>query len=334
MKATKTYPIYTAVAVNNAGTQYKLNKITTDLSINEPKTGIADKVELGLLNIPVDTSTVYKLIAPGMKLFIFADDGTSGEKEIFRGMIWSRNYKSDNQKNISITAYTNLIYFQKSNDCLYFSAGKTTDSIIMNICSKWGVKCQYLYDSITHPKLPLNNKALSDMFVTVLDEVKKIKGTKYVIRSVKDVVSVQKCGINADVYYFKKKESILNFTVNETLDDVVTQVIVVGKEDSYGRAPVEATIKGNNVKQYGTLQQVISRDEGTTLDEAKQEANTLLKDNGLPNRTYTLSSIDVPWLHKGDKIHVETDEYKGFCYVLSVTHNAVKKTMDLDIEEV
>ncbi len=324
---------YYAVAVDSNGTQYKLSKITTDLSIDEQKNGIADKAQLSCFNVKIETGSLYEYINVGMRLFIFVNDG-SEDKEIFRGVIWSKKFKDDAEKEVSYVAYTNLIYLQKSKDCVYYSSGKTTESIIKNICSRWSVSCTYEYESITHPKTPLNNKLISDMIVEILDKAKEQKGTKYVIRSEKDIMLIKKYGSNNDIYCFSSKKAVMNVNIEDSMDDLVTQVIIVGKKDDNDRAPIEATVKGNNIKQYGTLQTIVERQDGTTLSEAKTEANTILKEKGKISKTYSLTAIDVPFVHKGDIISADTSKMTGYYYVTAVSHDAVKNTMQIEAEEV
>ena len=333
MKASTIFPKYTVVAVDAKGTEYRLSKVTSDLTVDEPKNGIAVKVQFSCVNVKVETGKLFDYLKLGMLLFVYADDGNKNDL-VMSGILWDRKYKAESEKEISITGYTNLIYFQKSKGCCYFSAGKKTDAVIKSICNDWSITCSYDYDSITHPKLPLNNKAIDNMLIEVLDEVKKQKGSKYVIRSEKNVLQVKKFGSNTEIYHFISKKSLASLTIEESLDDVITKVIVVGKEDDNERVPVEATVTGSNIKQYGTIQDIIQCDEGTTLATAKAEANELIAEKGTVKPTYSFSVIDVPWVHKGDKIKITSADVSGYFYVLSVSHNAKNKTMDLEVEGV
>lgn len=333
MKSSTIFPKYTVVAVDSNGTEYRLNNVTSDLTVEEPKSGIAVKVQFSCVNVKVETSYLFSHLKLGMLLFVYADDGSKKEV-VMQGILWDRKYKSEDEKEISITGYTNLIYLQKSKGCCYFSAGKKSDAIVKSICKDWSISCSYDFDSITHPKLPLNNKAIADMLIEVLDAVKKQKGSKYVIRSEKNVLQVKKFGSNTEIYHFISKKSLTSLSIEESLDDVVTKVIVVGKEDDNERVPVEATVTGSNIKQYGTIQDIVQREEGTTISTSKAEANEILKEKGTAKLTYAFSVIDVPWVHKGDKIKISSPDVDGYFYVLSVSHNTKNRLMDLDVEEV
>ena len=190
----KEYPIYTAVAVTSDGTKYYLDNALLDLTIDEPKKELADKVSLSLRNAKTETGKYLSgCLDLETKLFVKANDGKKTE-EVFRGPFWDITYQSDEEKELKITAYNNLIYLEKSKDCLYFTAGKYTDAVVRSVCNKWNIALNYVYDKIKHPKLPFNNKTIADIIIELLDEVKKKKGTKYVIRGVKDSIQIRKRG--------------------------------------------------------------------------------------------------------------------------------------------
>ena len=329
----KEYPIYTAVAVAADGTKYYLDNAVLDLTIDEAKNELADKVSLSLRNAKTETGKYLSgCLDLDTVLFVKANDGKKTE-EVFRGPFWDITYQSKEDKELKVTAYTNLIYLEKSKDCLYFSAGKYTDVIVRSICKKWNIALNYVYDKIKHPKLPFNNKTIADIIIELLDEVKKKKGTKYVIRGVKDSIQIRKVATNTDVYHFQKQKSALSTKSNITKDGLITKVVIYGKEDDNERRAVQATVNGSYLKKYGTLQDVVTMSSNTTLAEAKKEANEILKENGTPKKTYDIETLDVPWVHKGDLIRITAGDMSGKFIVLSVSHDALKKTMSMEVEK-
>ena len=331
MKAKAINSIYSAIAVKSDGTTYPLPEVTTSLSLTEGKNELAQKVSISLMNIKVEGTKLSKILVAGVRLFVYANDG-SKKDEVFRGVIWEDGFISDASKDINLIAYDHLIYPQKSKDCKYFSAGKSTKSIAKGICDDWGLSLQYNYESITHPKTPLNNMGIADMFIEVFDAVKDKTGAKYVIRSIKDVMHVNAFGSNSTIYKFEQGKGVISVSGSTTYEGMITKVKIVGKEDDNERVPVEATIKGSNCDECGTIQDIITRTEGTTLADAKKEANELLKEKGKPVETYKTTLPDIPWVHKGDLIQLDTEDLAGYFYVLSVTHDAGNKTMDLEVE--
>ena len=125
---------------------------------------------------------------------------------------------------------------------------------------------------------------------------------------------------------------MLQTTTTATLDDLVTKVIITGNEDKDKKPPVVATVKGD-VKKYGTLQDIITKDKDTKLSEAKKEAKELLKEKGKPKKTYSIQGIDNPWIKKGDTVYIEAGNLNGYYNVLSIERDALEKTMDLEVEK-
>lgn len=329
MKAALHNPIYTAVAVASDGTKYTLTKAITDLMLDEADGTLAQKVSLFLRNVKVGNTLLSSIIKLKMRLFVYANDSQKKD-EVFRGFIFDKTKEESTEKILKIVAYDNLIYLQQSKDCLYFSAGKQTDAIIKTICKKWGISCSYSYVRMEHPKLPLNNMNISDMVVEVLEAVRKQKGTKYTMRSTKDAFQVLKQGSNTTIYQFRSKKTVISTKSTETLDGMVTKVVIYGNEDDDEYRAVEATVKGET-DDYGTLQDVVTMSGDGTLAEAKEEANEILEEKGKPFETHELKALDVPWVRKGDLINVNTDNLKGDYIVKSVTHDALKKTMTMEV---
>ena len=331
MNASAAYPIYTAEAVASDGTKYELKHATLNLSLEEKEGELAEKVTISLANVQAGDKLLSSLLALKMRLFVYANDG-SQNKEVFRGYIWDKASSIGTEKEIKIVAYTNLIYLQKSKDCMYFTAGKYTDAIIKSICSKWGISISYDYDSIKHSKMPLNNKYIADMIIEPLNAVKKQKGTKYNIRSVQDNMQIRKTGTNTEIYTFQKNGSILSTKSEESLDGIITRVAIYGNEDDDERREIAATVNGDT-SSYGTLQEVVLMSGNTTLSEAKAEAKEILEEKGKPKPKHTVELPDVPWVHKGDCIYIYALDLSGLFLVNSVTHEATSKTMSVEVEK-
>lgn len=332
MKPSSTNPVYTVYLIaKRTGKKYDVTTITTSLQLSESNSQIAQKCQITLVQMKVDGIYLHSLVRPRDRLYVYANTG-SGSKEVFRGYVWEKPYSSSTEKELTIICYDGLIYMQESQDSKYFSAGKSTQSVLSSICESWGVPLTYNYGSITHPKLPLSGN-LSDIITSdLLDEVKKQNGKKYVLYSDQDKMIVDYVGYNKTIYEIRSKQNALYTKSTETMSGVITKVIITGKEDDDERKPVEATIEGDTAT-YGTIQKVISNGSGTELDKAKKEANETLKENGKPKKTYNVSSIDIPWVRKGHKVKVSAGSLTKTYIVTGVSHDAVDKTMELDLED-
>lgn len=326
-------PKYSVIIISaKKQTQYDVTQAITQLSPRENDGEIAQHVSIVLANIQVDSQYLSDIFDVRDRVYVYADDG-DGKKEVFRGYIWARPYSNKLKKELELSCYDNLIYFQESEEYQYFSAGYSTKSICNTICGNWGVQLEYTYSSITHPKLPLRGN-LADIFLSdLLGEVKKKTGAKFVIRSTKDIVQIAPVGSNTKIYklYAGKDGNAISTNSEKTMQGMITKVKIIGKEDDNDRAPVEATVNGNT-SAYGTLQKVINVSSGTTLAEAKQEADELIKEKGKPFEKYSITAVDIPWIRKGDKVEIEAGDLSGFFIVLGIQHSVTDKAMALEVE--
>lgn len=335
MAASKEKPVYTAYII--AGNKkFNVTPALVSVDRNEAEGQIAQRVNLQLMNVQVKGTWISGMFQPRNRVYLYANDGSKND-EVFRGYLWSRKYKSSSSEwDLKYTCYDNLIYFQESEDSLYFSDGKITKDVMQSICDKWNIKLDYSYDSITHAKLPLRGK-LYDLFsADILDLVKKQTGKKYVILSDKDTMHVKHVGTNSTIYRFIGTKNVVSTTSGWTMDGVITQVVIVGKADDEERVPVEATVTGNT-SEYGTLQKIQTKDENTSLEDAKLEAQTTIDENGAPKWEYEITAPDIPWIRKGDKVYVDAgDIVEKFLIVTAVdrSSNNKKSEMQLTLEDV
>ena len=332
MAATQQKPVYTVYIISDS-TKYNVTNAVLGMNRSEPDGQIAQRVTLRLAIVKVGDAWLSSLIKARSRVFVYANDGTK-EDEVFRGYVWTRTRNDSISENeTQYVCYDNLIYFQESEDSLYFSSGKSTKDIMASICDKWGIKLQYSYDSITHEKMPLRG-CLADIFTAdILDLVKKRVKKKYVILSDKDTMNVRPVGANTTVYNFVAGKNISKTASGWTMEGVVTKVIVVGKADKDDREPIEATVSGKT-SEYGTLQKIQKKDENTSLADAKTEAQNTIDENGDPKWEYLVSAPDVPWIRKGDKIYVSAGEISGYRIVVEIDRDSKDGLMTMTLEDV
>ena len=328
--ASITNPAYKAVIIDSAGTKYGFEKVQESLDISQPEKEIAQKVVLEVPNITINGKKLKDLISVKNRAYVYYDIG-SGWVEKFRGYVWTRQFQESDDKSFRVVCYDRAIYLQNSKDSFYFVKGKKTKAILDSICKKWGITLVFNYSQITHPKLAIRSQAISDTIIEILDEVKKQTGKKYVVFFDKDVMYVNTVGTNSTIYSVKQRENAMKISVEETMDGMVTKVVIRGSQDNNGKTPVVATVNGDT-SNYGTLQDEISKDKDTSVSNAKKEANEILKEKGKPFRSRSVTAIDNPLIKKGDKVNVQTESMSGDFIVISVDHDAMSKTMDLEVE--
>lgn len=334
MKASKENPIYTAYAISG-GTKYDLSACIESINFSDAKKQFAKSVTLELANIQTNGKWLTEILKNRDRIFIHADDGETSD-EVWRGFVWGLGYKSSlSARLLVLKCYDNLIYMQESEESEYFSAGKTTKDVISSLCKKWGVSLEYTYSSITHSKLPLRGTLSDVMTSDVLDLAKDRTGKKYVVLSEKDVMKVKEVGQNAKIYRIVAGQNAITTEAECTMDGMITKVVILGKADKNDRRPVEATVSGKT-SEYGTLQKIINREENTSVEDAKKEANSILKENGQPKWEYRLEAPDIPWIRKGDKVYVSAGSLVGHYIVTGIDRDISNKAkkMSLALEDI
>ena len=125
------------------------------------------------------------------------------------------------------------------------------------------------------------------------------------------------------------------------MEDVVTKIIFTGKADDDGKVSITDTLEGDTEK-WGTLQKVIRDDtedeksykepEDSLYENAHDEGQYILDENGKPKETYEVTAINNPWIRKGELVKVGAGDMNFRYIVTSITHNAINRQMNIDFE--
>ena len=342
-------PRYSVVIYAPNGNKYFVKKmgkskleesnVVTSLTLTESEGQLAQKVSITMMNKHINgfgyPSTLFPVRS---RVYVYAKGvGKNKTTEVFRGFIWDTNLKNgSNGSEYSIICYDRLIYFMNTEILMYFSKGKSTKTIVTEIFKKKGVKLKYDYTSMTHPKLPLQGNLADILTSDILEEVRKKKGTRYVIRNKKDTVYIETEGQNVTRYQITRGAygTMIDYTRSVTMDGMVTKVIITGKTEDNDKTKIEARVSSKHIKDYGTLTKIINKDEDTKLSTIKSEARYILKENENPKKEYEVSCMDIPWVRKGDRIGVGFNK-SGFtwCMVKEITHNCDDSTMHLVVRK-
>ena len=333
MTASLNNPKYSAVIISaSTGTKYKITPALMSCTLSEDEDEIAQKVVLKVASIVHDGKQLSTAFKVRDTVYVYANTG-NGAKEVFRGYLWTKNTSIGKGRYFTLTCYDNLIYLQESEIYKYFSKGKKTSAVFSELCKARGIKLTYSHVSITHPKLTLRGKMGSIFTTDLLEEVRKKKGKRGIIRSSKGRMYVYTEGkANSTVYKLVKGSNgnVYTSEYDETLDGVTTKVSVITTKDS-GKATTKATYKKNTDK-YGTITKVLTS-SSDNLSDTKKEAQQIIKDDSSPKITRKIKAVDNPWIRKGDKVYVSDGEMTGYASVVNISHNALDKNMTLEVRK-
>lgn len=320
---------YFVTAVLSDGRSVTLEKIAENIAWEDNEKELAVRLNLTLRDVPCEGTRLAKLLALCTIIYVHADWG-EGKKEIFRGTVWEWQHSRMNDDQIILTIYDLLYYLQKSSDNKYYPKGKGTKYVVDDILKSWKVTMgTYTGPDVTHEKLLYKNKSVSSMLTETLKDAEDKGGAKAVIRAEEGVVNILAEGENEDIFTFTADTNLIQTADKFSMTELVTRIVIVGKDDKEGRPKVEATIDGKT--EYGILQAIQSMGSGKLAD-AKKAANKTMKEKGEPTRTITFQAPDFPPIRKGDRIYGKTDQLQGFFIVKGISHNATSKTMQMEVK--
>ena len=318
---------YDVDLITDDGTVYTLTNVLIELQWEEQKKELAQRAKLTVANIAIGDTYLIGIAKINCMVRIYGR--WSGIRRlVLEGPVWEWQYESKANKELSLTVYDPMIKLQQSEDCFYYPAGMTTLAIIGDICNEWNIPYEYVWDQhITHEKQVCKAR-ISDMIIGLLDEVSRNTGKQYVAHFCDGKLRITGRGSNKEIYVFDSRntESTSNTL---TINDLVTRVKIIGKQNKDERTPVEAVVDGDT--RFGVLQKIISRDSSATLQAVMDEANALVKEHGKPDENIQVNVPDLPFVRKGDKVSVSAGNLIGSFFVDGVTHNATGRQMTLTL---
>ena len=174
--------------------------------------------------------------------------------------------------------------------------------------------------------------ALKDMISDVLKQAKKRGAGKWIVRSKLGKIDIVQPGQNSPVYHFGADSNVSLVDDQQDIESLVTRVKIIGAEDKEGRAPVRATKDGRT--EFGVLQDLIYERQYDNLSAAKKAADEILEEYGKPQKKRKVIAPDLPFLRKGDMVHITAGTLNGYYIASSIRRRLKDKTMTLEVEDV
>lgn len=320
------------VSIVTDAEKYDVTNALTSLTLIENDGEIAQRINFSLVNAKVNGKKLSSIFNVRDKVYVYAK--TDGKKtEVFRGYIWNDIDDEAEQRELSFVAYDKLIYLQKSQDYVFIESGKSTKAIAKQLCKDWGIELSYEYSSISHGKLALRGY-LSDIFLEdLINEVKKKTGKKGVMKSIKGKAYIQNVGANSEIYTLKTGDGgTTTRTRKERQMPEVTKIVIMGIESDSQRSDVKKVLT-KNTKKFGTLQMIETVSSDTDIDKVTKEANETLKEKGVVKTLFTYEGIDIPFIRKGDKVKIKSNNLNNSFIVKSISHDAMDKKMSMEMEK-
>lgn len=283
--------------------KYYMRDLIEELSLEESLDEIAYRSNVKMVITPD-----FPMISPGQEIRVSGIhfDGTRMVYLLNPGVVWSCDSSNTGFKHINITVYDRTIYLSKSEDEKLMPAGQTASHRLKQYATDWNIPIT----SIPDTQIPLGramyrSQSIYAMIQADLRETATKGGKLYRPRMTPAGLELFEIGSNETVWVLDVEQNVENISQTRTLEDVVTQVKVLGVDKSLSSssdqempAPVIA-IEQRDVTRYGTLQKIIQDDKISNVAEARKAASNVL--TGI-QETFTVTAIDINTIRAGDKV--------------------------------
>lgn len=322
---------YRLVVMTESKKQYNIKEFVEDLGWEENDGELATRISFTAKNEKTSAGLISSLAKPGCLVGVFATDGSIDE-EVARGYV--TNWKpllSGSKDKVDITCYDELYNLEESQDLIYYSSGIGTKSAITQIFDNWQIPTEkYDGPDVTHGKLAYKTESLADVLLDILDDAKKKGGGDAFIRAAKGKVSVLQWGSNKTVYHFEV-DNTKQVSHKMSTAGMITRVKVIGQEDDDGRSSVEAVVNGQT--KFGIRQKIYVRGKDDSVSDAQSAAQDIINDKGQVDEEITVQSPDIPFVRKGDLVHITAGTLNDYYFVKGVRHDADSMSMTMDLKK-
>lgn len=322
---------YRLVVMTESKKQYNIKEFVEDLGWEENDGELATRISFTAKNEKTSAGLISSLAKPGCLVGVFATDGSIDE-EVARGYVtdW-KPLLSGSKDKVDITCYDELYNLEESQDLIYYSSGIGTKSAITQIFDNWQIPTEkYDGPDATHGKLAYKTESLADVLLDILDDAKKKGGGDAFIRAAKGKVSVLQWGSNKTVYHFEV-DNTKQVSHKMSTAGMITRVKVIGQEDDDGRSSVEAVVNGQT--KFGIRQKIYVRGKDDSVSDAQSAAQDIINDKGQVDEEITVQSPDVPFVRKGDLVHITAGTLNDYYFVKGIRHNADSMSMTMDLKK-
>lgn len=322
---------YRLVVMTEDKKQYNIKEFVEDLGWEENDGELAVRISFTAKNEKTSAGLISSLAKPGCLVGIFATDGSTDD-EVARGYVtdW-KPLLSGSKDKVDITCYDELYNLEESQDMIYYSSGIGTKSAITQIFDNWQIPTEkYDGPDVTHGKLAYKTESLADVLLDILDDAKKKGGGDAFIRASKGKVSVLQWGSNTTVYHFEV-DNTKQVSHKMSTAGMITRVKVIGQEDDDGRSSVEAVVNGQT--KFGIRQKIYVRGKDDSVSDAQSAAQDIINDKGQVDEEITVQSPDIPFVRKGDLVHITAGTLNDYYFVKGIRHDADSMSMTMDLKK-
>lgn len=328
---------YDLRAVLPSGEEMSLAPVTEGLQWEEQPGEAAVRLTANLGDVKTSRGWVRDLVPLAGRVALYSDWG-AGWNAIMSGSVWEWDSADSGKDSLTITAYDDLMYLQKSDDEMLVPAGVTGWTVLLQIADRWGLTFEgFQAPKCTLPKMVMQGNVM-EMIRAVFRRAELAGEWGLMLRAIPAGIVVTLPAQNSPIYRFEASRNVSSYREKMDMQDLVTEVRIVGEaaeppdiaSDAPIRPPLEGVTQGD--MRFGKLRQII-KDQGAGSPGANElAARQLLDERGGPKRDITLVAPDLPFLRRGDQLYACAGNLDRAVLIAGVQHNADNRTMTVSID--
>lgn len=301
--------------------KYKIQILSEAVTLKEAIDGIAYTLNISL----IETEELSSIgIAKGDSIELFDYEFGSGSyTQIFNGILWDIN-KTKKSKKITLVGKERTVRIEESEDEYLWNDGQTATQRAKIIAGDWEIPIGSFVDTEIGLSKDKRKESLYSMIRKDLKETAQKGGKLYRLRM--DVsLDLVELGSNTTIY--KLDNIIEDLEEKDSLEGAVTQVKVLGKENSKKKSkssdsdekelvlsPIIGVFK-KDTETYGTIQKIVDDDKVDDYAKAQAKADCLFS-HGETSKTLNCCK-DINTLRAGNTVSV----YGEILCITEITHN-------------
>ena len=254
-----------------------ITEYISSISWGGSRSEVARKLELKVVNAPLDDNITPLTIDLADPVYLFEDDGKT---ELFRGFVIEREANSA-QGVVTYVAYDLLFYTLKSKATYNFSS-KTAETITKMVCGDMEIPVGSLASTGLSQKLIVQGASIYEIIMQAYTQAYQQNGKQYRVTAKKGLLNVEEMGKTVCEIELTEDSNITSSQYKETLTNMVNKVRIYDGEGN----PVGVVQNDADVKNYGIFQQVYTEEEGK---DAKTTAKSMFK--GV-EKTFTFTCVN------------------------------------------
>lgn len=254
-----------------------ITEYVSSMSWGGSRSEVARKLELKVVNAPLDDNITPITVDLADPVYLFEDDGVT---ELFRGFVTEREASSV-QGVVTYVAYDLLFYTLKSKATYNFSS-KTAETIAQMVCDDIEIPVGSLAKTGLTQKLIVQNVSIYEIIMQAYTQAYQQNGVSYRVTAKKGYLNVEEMGNILCEIELTEDSNITSSNYKETLTNMVNKVRIYDGEGN----PAGVVQNDADVKKYGIFQQVYTKEEG-------KDPTTTAKSmfNGV-EKTFTLECVN------------------------------------------